>query len=122
MSGDYFATVSLNGCTSALSDPLPVLVNATPASYFQIPNAFVPGSSNEFDNKFRIFYNTGFDLTTFKGLRIYNRAGQLIKELKLITDTWDGRGADGNLLEADVYIWVVNLGSSSKSGTFILLK
>ena len=101
--------------------------------FFQIPNAFVPGSSNEFDNKFRVFYNTAFRPELFKSLSIYNRNGQFIKRFDSITDSWDGR-IDFVLQEADVYLWTVafnptindnekiNISKIPKSGTFILLK
>jgi len=127
MSGDYFATVSLNGCVSNFSDPLTVTVNATPASYFQIPNAFVPGSSNEFDNKFRVFSNSGFPSNLFVSLSIYNRSGKFLKKLESITESWDGR-IEGVLQEADVYLWTAIFIDDPltkkipRSGTFILLK
>ena len=127
MSGDYFATVSLNGCVSNFSDPLTVTVNATPASYFQIPNAFVPGSLNEFDKTFRVFSNSGFPSNLFVSLSIYNRSGQFIKKFESITDSWDGR-IGGVLQEADVYLWTATFiddpltKNIPRSGTFILLK
>ncbi|MEI6586932.1 MAG: hypothetical protein WCL56_12650, partial [Sediminibacterium sp.] len=128
MSGDYFATVSLNGCISNLSDPLTVLVNAAPNSYFQIPNAFVPTSANQYDNKFRIFSNSSFPPELLLSFRIYNRNGQLVKIFTGITDSWDGRGLDGTLFDSDVYLWIASFKddplttSLPRTGTFILLK
>ena len=101
--------------------------------FFEIPNAFVPGSSNDLDNKFRVFYNSAFRPELFKSLSIYNRNGQFIKRFDSITDSWDGR-IDFVLQEADVYLWTVvfnptindnekiNISKIPKSGTFILLK
>ena len=101
--------------------------------FFEIPNAFVPGSSNDLDNKFRVFYNSAFRPELFKSLSIYNRNGQFIKRFDSITDSWDGR-FDFVLQEADVYLWTVvfnptindnekiNISKIPKSGTFILLK
>jgi len=101
--------------------------------FFEIPNAFVPGSSNDLDNKFRVFYNSAFRPELFKSLSIYNRNGQFIKRFDSITDSWDGR-IDFVLQEADVYLWTVafnptindneksNISKTPKSGTFILLK
>ena len=128
MSGNYFATVSLNGCTSLNSSPLVVIVNPASAPYFQIPNAFVPGSTNEFDNKFRIFSNSSFPSNLLSSFRIFSRNGQLIKIFTDITDSWDGKGSDGSLLESDVYLWVASFVDDPltkkipRSGTFILLK
>ncbi len=99
--------------------------------YFQIPNAFVPGSLNEFDNKFRIFSNTAFPANLLTSFRIFNRSGQLVKTFTgnpPITDSWDGKGPDGSLLESDVYIWVATFMDDPltknipRSGTFLLLK
>ena len=96
-------------------------------AYFQIPNAFVPGSSNELDNKFRIFKNSAFPDNLFKSLSIYNRNGQFLKRFDAITDSWDGR-VDTVLQESDVYIWVLSLvddpltNNIPRSGTFLLLK
>jgi hypothetical protein len=101
--------------------------------FFEIPNAFVPGSSNDLDNKFRVFYNSAFRPELFKSLSIYNRNGQFIKRFDSITDSWDGR-IDFVMQEADVYLWTVafnptindneksNISKIPKSGTFILLK
>ena len=101
--------------------------------FFEIPNAFVPGSSNDLDNKFRVFYNSAFRPELFKSLSIYNRNGQFIKRFDSITDSWDGR-IDFVLQEADVYLWTIafnptindnekiNISKIPKSGTFILLK
>ena len=96
-------------------------------AYFQIPNAFVPGSFNELDNKFRVFKNSAFPDNLFKSLSIYNRSGQFLKRFDAITDSWDGR-VDTVLQESDVYIWVLSLVDDPltknipRSGTFLLLK
>ena len=104
-----------------------ITINAAPNSYFQIPNAFVPGSLNEFDKTFRVFSNSGFPSNLFVSLSIYNRSGQFIKKLESITDSWDGR-IGGVLQEADVYLWTATFiddpltKNIPRSGTFILLK
>ena len=98
------------------------------APFFQIPNAFVPGSQNEYDNIFRIFANSSFPPSLLISFRIFNRAGQLIKTFTGINDSWDGKGPDGSLLESDVYIWVATFVDDPltkkipRSGTFVLLK
>jgi hypothetical protein len=105
-----------------------ITITASPNSYFQIPNAFVPGSQNEFDNKFKIIANSSFPPSFLTSFRIFNRAGQWIKTFTGITDSWDGKGPDGSLLASDVYIWVATFVDDPltkkipRSGTFILLK
>ena len=131
-SGIYLEPI-ITGLTATNYDIIAVKGNITitapPSSpVFQIPNAFVPGSTNEFDNKFRIFANSAFAPDLLTGFSIFNRNGQLIKKFTGITDSWDGRGLDGNLLEADVYLWAASFKvdplttSPPRTGTFILLK
>ena len=126
-----FLEPKITGLTSANYDFVAVngtiTINAAPNSYFQIPNAFVPGSLNEFDKTFRVFSNSGFPSNLFVSLSIYNRSGQFIKKLESITDSWDGR-IGGVLQEADVYLWTATFiddpltKNIPRSGTFILLK
>jgi hypothetical protein len=126
-----FLEPKITGISSANYDFVAVngtiTINAAPNSYFQIPNAFVPGSSNEFDKTFRVFSNSGFPSNLFRSLSIYNRSGQFIKKFESITDSWDGR-IGGVLQEADVYLWTATFiddpltKNIPRSGTFILLK
>ena len=126
-----FLEPKITGLTSANYDFVAVngtiTITAAPNSYFQIPNAFVPGSSNEFDNKFRVFSNSGFPSNLFVSLSIYNRSGKFLKKLESITESWDGR-IEGVLQEADVYLWTAIFIDDPltkkipRSGTFILLK
>ena len=123
--GDLISTNNPNYIISFIGDNFTIIPET---SFFQIPNAFVPGSTNEFDNKFRIFANSAFAPDLLTGFSIFNRNGQLIKKFTGITDSWDGRGPDGNLLEADVYLWAASFKvdplttSLPRTGTFILLK
>ena len=125
MSGIYSVKVKVGSCIS-LPSLLTIVINSQ--SKFQIPNAFVPGSTNEYDNKFRIFANSAFPPNLLLSFRIFNRNGQLIKTFVGINDSWDGRGPDGNLLESDVYLWAASFTSDPlttnlpTTGTFILLK
>ncbi|NBT09283.1 MAG: hypothetical protein EBS98_10895, partial [Chitinophagia bacterium] len=64
--GSYYATLTLNGCTSANSSPIIVVITPKSSPVFQIPNAFTPNSDGHND-VFRIVEN-GYvkTLTSFR--------------------------------------------------------
>ena len=121
--GSYYATVTLNGCTSVSSMPIVVLV--TPriltSPVFQIPNAFTPNSDGHNDT-FKIIEN-GY-VTSIIGFKIFTKSGKLIFSDK--DGAWDGRYA-GVMLDSDVYIWIADFINKNNiqehlSGTVLLLK
>jgi len=121
--GSYYATVTLNGCTSVSSMPIVVLV--TPRIFtspvFQIPNAFTPNSDGHNDT-FKIIEN-GY-VTSIIGFKIFTKSGKLVFSDK--DAAWDGRYA-GVMLDADVYIWIADFMNKNNvqehlTGTVLLLK
>ena len=119
--GSYYASLTLNGCTSANSSPIIVVVNPKTSPDFQIPNAFTPNSDGHNDT-FKIIQN-GY-VTSIISFRIFTKSGKLIFSDK--DGAWDGRHA-GVMLDADVYIWIadfINKNNETKhlSGTVLLLK
>jgi len=122
-SGTYYATVSLNGCTSVSSLPINILVNAKvlTSPVFQIPNAFTPNSDGHNDT-FKIIQN-GY-VTSILSFRIFTKSGKLIFSDK--DGAWDGR-YDRVMQDADVYIWIADFINKNNvtehlSGTVLLLK
>ena len=119
--GSYYAAVTLNGCTSANSSPIVVVVKPKSSPVFQIPNAFTPNSDGHNDT-FKIIEN-GY-VTSIMGFKIFTKSGKLIFSDK--DGAWDGRYA-GVMLDSDVYIWIadfINKNSIQEhlSGTVLLLK
>jgi gliding motility-associated-like protein len=119
--GSYYATLTLNGCTSANSSPIIVVVNPKTSPVFQIPNAFTPNSDGHNDT-FKIIQN-GY-VTSIISFRIFTKSGKLIFNDK--DGAWDGRYA-GIMLESDVYYWVVDVINKSNNkeryqGPVLLLK
>ena len=121
--GSYYATVTLNGCTSVSS--LPIVVLVTPriltSPVFQIPNAFTPNSDGHNDT-FKIIEN-GY-VTSIIGFKIFTKSGKLIFSEK--DGAWDGRYA-GVMLDSDVYIWIADFINKNNiqehlTGTVLLLK
>ena len=122
-SGTYYATVTLNGCTSVSSLPINILVNAKvlTSPVFQIPNAFTPNSDGHND-VFRIVEN-GY-VKTLTSFRVYTKSGKMI--FNRIDEPWDGR-YDRVMQDADVYIWIADFINKNNvtehlSGTVLLLK
>ena len=119
--GSYYAALTLNGCTSANSSPIVVVVTPKSSPVFQIPNAFTPNSDGHNDT-FKIVQN-GY-VTSIISFRVFTKSGKLIFNDK--DGAWDGRYA-GIMLDADVYIWIAdfinkNNGTEHLSGTVLLLK
>ena len=119
--GSYYAALTLNGCTSANSSPIVVVVTPKSSPVFQIPNAFTPNSDGHNDT-FKIIQN-GY-VTSIISFRVFTKSGKLIFSDK--DGAWDGRYA-GVMLDADVYIWIAdfinnNNGTEHLSGTVLLLK
>jgi gliding motility-associated-like protein len=119
--GSYYATLTLNGCTSANSSPIIVVVTPKSSPVFQIPNAFTPNSDGHNDT-FKIVQN-GY-VTSITSFRVFTKSGKLIFNDK--DSAWDGRFA-GVMLDADVYIWIADFINKNNvtehlSGTVLLLK
>ena len=119
--GSYYAALTLNGCTSANSSPIVVVVTPKSSPVFQIPNAFTPNSDGHNDT-FKIIQN-GY-VTSIISFRIFTKSGKLIFSNK--DGAWDGRYA-GVMLDADVYIWIADFinkfnDTEHLSGTVLLLK
>ena len=119
--GSYYAALTLNGCTSANSSPIVVVVTPKSSPVFQIPNAFTPNSDGHNDT-FKIIQN-GY-VTSIISFRVFTKSGKLIFNDK--DGAWDGRYG-GVMLDADVYIWIAdfinkNNGTEHLSGTVLLLK
>jgi len=119
--GSYYASLTLNGCTSANSSPIIVVITPKSSPVFQIPNAFTPNSDGHND-VFRIVEN-GY-VKTLTSFRVYTKSGKMI--FNKIDEGWDGRYA-GVMLDADVYIWIADFINKNNiqehlSGTVLLLK
>ncbi len=98
--GDYYAIITINGCSS--TDSIIVANDC----YMDIPNAFTPNNDGLNDYFFpRNLLTRG--LTAFS-LQIFNRWGQLIFE----TQNLDGRGWDGRFNDAPqpegVFIYIID--------------
>jgi gliding motility-associated-like protein len=126
-SGNYYATVTLNGCTSSSSLPVSVVVNPkiiiSPS--FQMPNAFTPNFDGHND-AFKIIQNGYISSITSLKFSIYTKSGKLVFYTDKVDGGWDGRYA-GIMLESDVYYWVVDVINKSNNkeryqGPVLLLK
>ena len=106
-SGNYYATVTLNGCTSNNSSPIMVVVTPKSSPVFQIPNAFTPNSDGHNDF-FKIIQNGYVTSITSLKFTIYTKSGKLIFFTDKVVGGWDGRFA-GVMLDSDVYYWVVDV-------------
>ena len=119
--GSYYATLTLNGCTSANSSAIVVVVTPKSSPVFQIPNAFTPNSDGHNDT-FKIIQN-GY-VTRIIGFKIFTKSGKLI--FSNTEEAWDGRFA-GVMLDSDVYIWIADFMNKNNiqehlTGTVLLLK
>ncbi|MEY4050470.1 MAG: hypothetical protein RL262_1304 [Bacteroidota bacterium] len=119
--GSYYATLTLNGCTSANSSPIVVVITPKSSPVFQIPNAFTPNSDGHNDT-FKIIEN-GY-VTRIIGFKIFTKSGKLI--FSNTEQAWDGRYA-GVMLDSDVYIWIADFINKNNiqehlTGTVLLLK
>ena len=124
-----YKVTDANNCTA---ESAPIAVTVLPAIViFKVPNVIIPSSTNDADNKLRIFVNARFKQEMLKSFQIFNRSGKLIYTFQGLNDAWDGRyGMNGPLQDADVYIWSASYNSAfaletkdlPTSGTFLILK
>ncbi len=92
-----------NNCTGA--DSLFVdVINCEDTCQIYVPNAFTPDNDG-FNDIFKAIANDECIFSEFK-LLIFNRWGQLLKEVTDIDQTWDGT-YKGLKSQIDTYIWVL---------------
>jgi gliding motility-associated-like protein len=94
------------GCTS--SDEVTIFVVCTKGNLF-VPNTFSPNG----DGQNEVFYPRGRGISIIKGLRIFNRWGQLVFErhnfdANDISSGWNGT-FKGAALPPDVYVYMLDL-------------
>lgn len=98
--GEFTVTLVVSGeggCTDTFS--LPICV-AQELRLF-VPEAFTPNADGPAENEVFKVYAIG--LSEFK-LKIYNRWGQVIKELNSVDEVWDGT-YNGKPVQAGMYVW-----------------
>ena len=85
------------------SDTIIKTINVQNDFSFFLPNAFTPNEDGTND----LLEMIGFNFDEFD-IKIYNKAGQLIKESNS-NPIWDGNDVDGNALPSDVYVYTIKL-------------
>lgn len=98
--GNYWATVSQNGCTDSTAT-IPINVYAS-CNY--VPTAFTPNGDGL--NDVLVPFVVG--IRTLKKFVIYNRWGNIIFSSTKNGEGWDGR-YKGKLLDGGVYIWLLQV-------------
>jgi gliding motility-associated-like protein len=98
--GQYYATVTANGCTASDS------INIEPDCFTAVPNVFTPNGDGVNDYFYpRQALSAG--LTKFH-MTLYNRWGQVIFETKSLDGSgWDGR-FNGELQPAGVFVYTID--------------
>ncbi|MDX2361861.1 MAG: gliding motility-associated C-terminal domain-containing protein [Crocinitomicaceae bacterium] len=98
--GNYSVSVTdVNGCEA--SDIIFVGNGCEPVIW--IPNVFTPNNDGSNDE----FFAQGTFLEDFHMI-IFNRWGEVVKELEELDDTWDGLTQQGMPVNDGTYIWLVN--------------
>ena len=94
----YFAEITLCGGTKYFDE---VKITAIP-----LPTAFRPESNIEENRVFNIFANPVDNIQNFQ-MYVYDRWGKLVFNTDDVTKGWDGKGNNGQLCAAGVYVWVI---------------
>ena len=118
----YYVTVTANyeGRICQATDTVVVSVNC---GDINLPNAFIPTSTNPANNRFGILNR---EITQLNYFRIFDRWGVLVFETSDITQSWDGT-YNGSMEPIGVYTWEADGFCSSnkevkKHGNVSLLK
>jgi gliding motility-associated-like protein len=109
--GDYFVTVSVDGCTSVPSYTSVIIKNCFD---FFIPEGFSPNSDGIND----LFVIRGIDYYPKNTFQIFNRWGNKVFEMTSYKNTWNGSSTLGvrvlgNELPVGTYFYVLDLGDNS---------
>jgi gliding motility-associated-like protein len=107
----YIKATNKFGCETIKT--INVKINAPPPIIVTAPNTFTPNNDGVNDR----FAFTAIGSYTFLSLKIFNRNGQLLTELKSQDQQWDGT-LKGKKLPMGVYYWVFE-GRDDYSGVLI---
>jgi gliding motility-associated-like protein len=67
-----------------------------------VPNSFTPNNDG-FNDAFKISGVSVYD----PKLKIYNRYGEVIYEIKSVSDSWNGNDGNGYYCPSGVYNWIM---------------
>jgi len=117
--GDYFATVTVNGCESPESQIALDILNIYTLDDFEFPNVFTPNddSSNdvlELDD----YFKTCQEYT----MNIFDRWGNLIYTQISGGEPFDGKTASGDKYQDGVYFYKLSYEKGEKSGFFHIVR
>ena len=87
------------GCKSDLGY---ILIDIKACHRVYVPNSFTPNNDG-FNDAFKI---TGLSIYEPR-LKIYNRDGSVIYEIKSINDSWNGNDGNGYYCQSGVYNWTL---------------
>jgi hypothetical protein len=85
------------------------------------PNPFTPNGSGDATDR-TIFHVAAKDRLIDFAVRIYDINGRLVKSLEAGRRAWDGTDEDGRIVEGGLYIYQINSGEQTISGTVVVLK
>lgn len=100
-SWEVLLTVSQDGCTSTATATITVTTRAAEESSLYIPNVFSPNGDGVND----IFLPRSQGLSRYE-VRIYNRYGELVCQLRRTGEWWDGRTFAGEPVTEGTYFYV----------------
>jgi gliding motility-associated-like protein len=117
--GFYSSTVTVNGCTSPLSEIELIIDKIYTFDDFDFPNVLTPNND---------LVNDVYDIENyFKTCQVYtlyilNRWGNVIHQQKNYEPPFEGKGMDGSEVEDGVYMYRLDYEKGTKSGFFHLIR
>jgi gliding motility-associated-like protein len=117
--GDYFATVTVNGCESPASQIELDILNIYTLDDFEFPNVFTPNDDNsndvlELDN----YFKTCQEYT----MNIFDRWGNLIYTQISGDEPFNGKTANGDNYQDGIYFYKLSYEKGEKNGFFHIVR
>lgn len=117
--GDYFATVTVNGCESPVSQIELDILNIYTLDDFEFPNVFTPNNDNsndvlELDDYFKTCQEYTMD--------IFDRWGNLIYTQISDGEPFNGKTANGDDYQDGIYFYKLSYEKGEKNGFFHIVR
>jgi gliding motility-associated-like protein len=117
--GDYFATVTVNGCESPASQIALDILNIYTLDDFEFPNVFTPNDDNSNDVlELDEYFKTCQEYTMY----IFDRWGNLIYTQISGGEPFDGKTANGVNHQDGVYYYKLRYDNGEKNGFFHIVR
>lgn len=117
--GDYFATVTVNGCESPASQIALDILNIYTLDDFEFPNVFTPNNDSSNDVlELDDYFKTCQEYT----MNIFDRWGNLIYTQISGGEPFNGKTANGDNYQDGVYFYKLSYEKGEKNGFFHIVR